>query len=123
MKTSTEWRLNKREISEQTFARARGLCEWCGRRLPIGTPAAHIIPRSDPVFTSNEPWNLAALGIVSCQCHTVFDANRAKAVRQMRAEGGCRLLKRIDLDERLRAYFERKEARQAYVERTERMRR
>jgi len=111
-----EWKANKRELSERTYARASGRCEWCGGRVPYGTPAAHIIPRSEPALTSNESWNLACLCVFVRDCHDRFDRNRAKAVRKMREEGGTKLTKRIDLDPRLRSYFERKESRQQYLD-------
>ncbi len=96
---------------------AGGRCEWCGTWLTLGTSAAHLIPRSAVGETSDEKWNLALLCIGGSRCHGRLDDNRALAVREIRiTKPDCPLIKRIDSDPRLKAYFEKREARQQYLE-------
>jgi len=89
----------------------------CGRRVPNGTPYAHIIARSDTKHTSDGPGNGATLCITGNGCHTRFDNNRGLAYIDMKAGPGCRLLDRIEADPKLKAYFERREARYKYIQR------
>ncbi len=111
-----KYKRNWQRMTDDAHSNSRGWCEWCRKRVPYGTPPAHIIPRNPNDPTLDEPWNLASMGFVTCQCHTKFDANRAKAVRQMREEGGTVLLNRINKHPRLKEYFDKKESRQQYLD-------
>ena len=98
-------------MNAEAWRQANGLCEWCRKPLPYGTPAAHIIPRKKSDPTLDEAWNLALMGFTGCNdcfCHTRFDLNRAKAVEEMEAAGGTVLSRRIQNHPRLRAEFKRR---------------
>jgi len=71
----------------------------------MGTYPAHIIPRSNTKESSDESWNIGGLCIVPNNCHTKFDLDRHGFFADWGK--GTRLYKRIEKDNRLRAYFER----------------
>jgi len=114
-------RRNWHKMSEDAWQAAGGRCEMCGRRVPNGTPYAHIIARSDTKNTSDGPENGAMLCLIGKGstegCHARLDANRGLAYIDMKAGPGCRLLDRIEADPKLKAYFERREARYKYIQR------
>ncbi len=121
LRPKKSWRKKKSvhnwsKMTEETYANSHGLCEWCGKPVPYGTLPAHIIPRSPTDLTLDEPWNTACMHIGEPRCHGRFDDGRARAVRQMEAEGGCRLLLRIKNHPRLKAHFEILESKLQFME-------
>ena len=98
-----------KKMSTLAWERSEGYCEKCGRAIPLGTPAAHLIPKSAAGETSHELWNLAMLCIAEPQCHRKFDDDRAAATKEEW------LRKRIEAEPRLRAYFERIVGRAEYL--------
>lgn len=104
------------KMTEETWANCGGRCEWCGDPIPYGNAPAHIIPRSAGKLSSDEAWNLAGMCIGGKRCHPKFDDNRARAVRQMEARGGCKLLGRIKRHPRLKAYFDILESKLKFIE-------
>ena len=104
------------KMTEETYSNANGICEWCGKPVPYGTLPAHIIPRSAGNESSDRKWNLALIHIGDPRCHGRFDDNRAKAVKQMESQGGCKLLGRIKRHPRLKAYFEKLESKRQFIE-------
>jgi len=109
-------------MSEDAWQAAEGRCEWCGRKVPNGTPYAHIIARSDTKHTSDGPENGAMLCLIGKGstegCHSIFDSNRGKAYLDLKAGPGCRLLDRIEADPKLKAYFSKRASRYEYLQRT-----
>lgn len=104
-------------MGTESHRNSKGLCEWCGDRIPLGTYPAHIIPRAAGKISSDEAWNIASLCVMGNGCHSKFDKNRARALEQMEQEGAP-LAGRIWADPRLRDYFTRKLARLHYIEGT-----
>ena len=100
-----------KKMSTLAWERSEGCCEKtdCGRAIPLGTPAAHLIPKSAVGETSHELWNLAMLCIAEPQCHRKFDDDRPGAVKEEW------LRKRIEAEPRLRAYFEKIVGRAEYL--------
>lgn len=98
-----------KEMSTLAWERTEGCCEACGRAVPFGTPAAHLIPKSATGETSHELWNLATLCIAEPQCHRKFDDDRPGATREEW------LQKRIEEEPRLQAYFDRIVGRANYL--------
>jgi len=92
-------------MTEDAHTNSGGRCEICEEPIPMGTYPAHIIPRSNTKESSDESWNIGGLCIVPNNCHTKFDADRHGFFADWGK--GTRLYKRIEKDNRLRAYFER----------------
>lgn len=93
------------EMSAQAWEASEQCCEKCGRAIPFGTPAAHLIPKAAKGETSNELWNLTMLCIAEPQCHSKFDDDRPGATKEEW------LKKRMENEPRLQAYFGRLVAR------------
>lgn len=102
-----------KEMSTLAWERSEGLCEACGRAVPLGTPAAHLIPKSAVGETSHEPWNLAMLCIAEPQCHRKLDDDRPGAAKEEWLHA------RIQEEPRLEAYFERLIGRAEYLRDTQ----
>ncbi len=96
------------EMSTKVWEKEEGRCEWCGAHVPLGTPAAHLIPKSAGKESSHELWNLALLCIAAPGCHDRLDSDRAAATQEPW------LKKRMKENDRVREYFEKQLSRAEY---------